>query len=414
MKYVNSLKYMNSFNAAKKRSEISHKRARELCELLGRIHIGTRYVCVPDGSAGHAIAVMLESVIKHAGYRVGRISSESDFDSRGTVFIDGEIPSIDDYNRSVAELKSAVQKTPDVTYYKEETVFALSLLLCKLEGCEYVILEGLSNDSYGLDAICAPYDLIIMPTIYEGGVEDSRIKTICDNIRKGTREVVSGNQRSEIYNIISNACALSGVRLYIPVKAQFEINGISSRRLEFSYGGRDGYVLKNPSQMQRDCAMTVIESALAIRRDGIKMPWGSIAQGIERATDTGCFDIISLSPAIITDTARTKEEIELLLKSFSEVLDDSVEFVVCLKTDRNKTLAEQLSAFGGKRLRKVLVVCDGEPVSSADVPVTVCKSAADAARLIYDEPKENCSVLCIGDISFNKEFKAEFIRLMGY
>ncbi len=414
MKYVNSLKYMNSFGAAEKRSEISQKRARELCELLGRVHIGTRYVCIPDGSAGHSISVMLESVIKHAGYRVGRISSEADLDSRGTVFIDGEIPSIDDYNRSVAELKNALQKTPDVTYYKEEATFALSLLLCKLEGCEYVILEGLSNDSYGLDAICAPYDLIIMPTIYEGGVEDSRIKAVCDSIRRGTREVVSGNQRSEIYNIISNACALSGVRLYIPVKAQFEINSISSRRLEFSYGGRDGYVLKNPSHMQRDCAMTVIESALAIRRDGVKMPWGSIAQGIERATDTGCFDIISLSPAIITDTAHTKEEIELLLKSFCEVFDDGVEFVICLKTDGDKALAEQLSAFKDKRIRKVLAMSDSELKLSVDTPVIACNSAKDFARLVYDEPKDSCAVLCMGDVSFNKDFKTEFIKLMGY
>ena len=110
MNYSNSLKYVNSFDKAESLSSLSLMRVRELCLELGRINVGSRFIVVPSGSAGHATAVMLESVIKSAGYRVGRITSDSDFDARTSVFLDGEIAAIADFNKCVAEIKNAVNK----------------------------------------------------------------------------------------------------------------------------------------------------------------------------------------------------------------------------------------------------------------------------------------------------------------
>ena len=153
MKYANSLKYMNSFPKASSKGEISTKRALELCMALGRVNIGMRSICLSGDSAGHAIAIMLESVIKCSGHNLGRLTTVGGFDSRSSIFINGEIPPIEDYNLAVAELKSAVSKNPDMGYTKEETTFALGLLMCKMSGCEYVILEGMSGSEFSLDSI---------------------------------------------------------------------------------------------------------------------------------------------------------------------------------------------------------------------------------------------------------------------
>ena len=190
--------------------------------MLGRVNIGTKYVFVPSGTAGHASAIMLESVIKSAGYTVGRISSESDFDSRASVYVNGELPSIEDYNKSVAELKSVVIKNHETVYFKEEEVFALSLLITKLVGCEYVILEGLSDETVSLDSVCAPYDLIVIPALYCVEREGVDTQIICDAIRRGSREVVSGNQRASVYGHIMDVCASGGIRLDFTAKGSFE------------------------------------------------------------------------------------------------------------------------------------------------------------------------------------------------
>lgn len=413
MKYSNTLKYMNSFPPAKTGADISQKRIADLCKRLGRVNVGTRYIAVPDGSAGHACAVLLENIIKSSEHSVGRITSCCDFDSRGSILIGGEIASIETYNKSVTALKSVAKNDPDDMYTKEEMVFALGLLICKLEACEYVILEGLSKDGMALDAICAPYDLIVIPTVYEGSGATEKIKGMCDVIRRGTREVVSGNQRSDVYNKISQACAISGVRLYIPAKAQFEPTEISPRKLCFNYGGKEGYTLRTPSHILRDCAMTAVEASLALRRGGVKMPWSGIFNGLSSASDTRCFEMISASPIIVTDSAGLREELIPMLKTADEVWGAVEDFSIVVAPDKKASLTSMLSAFSGRRLNNVVLVdCETEEELSMDNLVR-CSSAKEAAKELLRLSKSEKLIFCFGSVDFAAEIKSEFFKAMN-
>lgn len=393
MKYVNSQKYMNGFSRSGEGFEISSKRLRLLCERLGRVELGAKYICLPHGGAGHACAVMLENVMLKAGHKVGRISASAWMDSRNSIFVSGAVPSIDDYNRAVAELKSAVQKLSEERFCMEEAVFALGLLLCRLNGCEYMILEGLSDGEHSLDAVCAPYDMIVMPTVYESHGATDTVSPLCSAIRRGTREVVSGNQKSEVYNKISNACAMSGVRLYIPVKAQFEAVEVSARKLVFNYGGREGYSMRSPSYVLRDCAMTVIESSLALRRGGLKLPWGSIMEGIAATAESGCFELISASPIIITDSASCREEAELLLKTYFESCAHGEEksLILCVPAGMNEILPENT---------------DG-------IKIIYCENVAVAAEQAVAECDDNTALICFGGLEFSHEMKTEIVKILN-
>ncbi len=409
MKYSNSLKYMNGFPAAQTSSEISQKRALELCQRLGRINQGVRCICIPACGAGHVSAVMLESVIKNAGHSVGRITSAYGYDSRASIFIGGEIPSIADYNEAVEEIKNAVKHSPEVPYTKEETTFALGLLLCQMCGCDYVILEGLSDTYFSLDALCAPYELIIIPTVYDGTGARDKIKCISDTVRRGAREVISGNQKIEIYNAISNACAVNGTKLYIPVKAQFEVNEVSARSIAFSYAGREGFVMKNPSYMARDCAMTVIEAALAMRRGGVRLPWNSISAGLASFTGSSCFELISLAPLLVFDVSSVPEEAELLVQTAKELWgEDALEGVtLCFDSDSR----EVASAFYGRASNALMFIpaCFEVLPSGVAAFETVKKTAQEVHKLI----KEGKSVICLGRVGFVFQLKHELLRIMN-
>jgi len=404
---------MNSFSPAKTPTDISQKRIADLCKRLGRINVGTRYICVPDGGAGHACAVLLENIIKSSEHSVGRIMSCFDFDSRSSILLNGEIAGIETYNKSVTALKSVAKNDPDDMYTREEMVLALGLLMCKLEACEYVILEGLSKDGMALDAICAPYDLIVVPTVYEGGGAAEKIKTMCDVIRRGTREVVSGNQRSDVYNKISQACAISGVRLYIPVKAQFELTDISPRKLTFNYGGKEGYTLRSPSYILRDCVITAVESALALRRGGVKMPWSGIFEGISSVADSRCFEIISASPIIVADSARVREELIQMLKTADEIWGECESFSLVVSPDPKANLKNLLSAFSGRKLNNIVLV-GGE--TQEDLPtenVIGCKTSKEAAKELVELGKNEKLIFCFGSVEFAAEIKTEFIKTMN-
>ena len=408
MKYVNSLKYMNSFEAAGAISDVSQKRIRELCLSLGRINIGTSSVFLPAGASGHATAVMLESVIKSAGYKVGRITGVGDYDSRAVVYLDGSIPEIEEYNRAVAELKATVIKNSDENYFKEEISFTLALLLCKMHGCEYIIFEGTSGEDYSLDAVCAPYDLVVIPTVLDGDKRSTRIA--CDAIKRGSREVISGNQKKGVYDMISNACVTGGIRLNFTSKIGFEVEHMSSIKLSFSYGGRSGYTVKSPSVLQRDCAMLVIESALAIRRDGIKLPWASISSGLSTASGCACFEVVSASPVVIIDSAGNISETAALVSTMDEVFGRGTpgSLSVCIPADAFALL----SALEGREIRNVIAV--GEAENTKRDNIFSCNSMGDAAKEIVSLMSGGGDAVCFGSVEFALELKQQILKQMGY
>ena len=407
MKYVNSLKYMNGFATAEKPTDISLRRAAELCNLLGRVHIGNKIIYLPAGSIGYATAVMLESVIKQAGYRVGRITSSFGADSRSAVYIGCERASIDDYNRAVAEIKAAVSGSPEQSFCKEEAIFAMSLLICKMNSCDYVILQGMSDEKSGLASLCAPYDLVIAPTVCG---QDGSVKPLCDAIRRDAREVISGNQRKSVYDLITAACFSCGARLTFTSKSSFDTEALSSIERVFSYGGRSGYRVKSPSDAIAECAMLAIESALAIRRSGVKLPWTSISAGLASAMGMGCFEIMSASPLILLDSSENEGELELLLSTLDNVFDEKelTGMAICIPAQVEK-LAARLEKYQPSSLIAVGEKTPGENCECRLFP----KNARDAARLIVQNMKRGIDTVCFGSVAFTCEIKGEISRLMN-
>ena len=407
MKYVNSLKYMNGFEPATEKKDVSLRRVSDLCARLGRVNIGTNSIYIPSGSAGHATAVMLESVIKHAGYKVGRISSEYASDSRKIVFLDGKIAPIEEYNRAVAEIKNAVMNDPGEGYLREEVTFALALLLCKMHAAEYVIIEAPISGDCRLASLCAPYDLVIVPTLYDG---ESSAGAVCDAIRHGVREVVSGNQKKATYDMISNACVSNGARLTLTSKTSFKTEKCSSITIAFSYGDRNGYTLKSPSLIQRECAMLVIESSLAIRRDGVKMPWASITSGLSSAANTGCFETLSVSPLLILDTACTGNEIKQLLLTLDEVFGVGrvKNIALCIQSGN-----EHLTGLFGEIGVSYLIVVGEKKITDDCAEVVACKDCKEAAKTVAETMKNNVDTVCLGSLKFESELREEIIKLMN-
>ncbi len=403
MKYVNSLKYMNSFEPSSKPSDISLKRTALLCELLGRVNINTKCIFIPGGSAGYATAVMLESVIKCEGYHVGRITSEFGFDSRKMVFIDGAPASIDDYNRAVAELKAKISAIADQQFLREEVYFALSLLLCKMNDCKYIILEGMSCKDYDLASLCAPFDIVIAPVAQE--IDEPSVDAVCKAISEGARAIVSGNQKIPIYGKISSV-AKTGIN--VTAKKNFTVKSCSGIRLDFSYGNREGYSMRSPSVIQRDCAMLVIDTAQAMRRDGVKVQWSSIESGISSATCTGLFDTFSVSPLMLFDSASDAHGVSALLSTLDEVFgkDRFKDISVCVPV----SAIPCLSLF--EDIDTVTVVgADSLDVGEIGAQNLIfCKDLKEASKQLAAQMKNGKNVLAFGSVAFVTELKDELSR----
>ncbi len=406
MKYVNSLKYMNSFAPSESHSDISASRTAQLCELLGRVNINTKSIFIPSGSTGYMTSVMLESVIKSEGYRVGRITSEFGFDCRKMVYIDGAPASIEDFNRAVAELKSKVISVPDQCFLREEAAFALSLLLCRMNDCRYIILEGMSSDSFDLSSLCAPYDIVIVPEIKDEN--DRELAVVCRAISQGSRAIVSANQKVTVYNKLATV-AKTGIT--VTAKKSFESWHISGLRQDFAYGTREGYTIKSPSIIGRESAMLVIDAALSIRRDGIKVQWSNIEAGLAVASNMGSFDVFSVSPLMVFDSACDADGVWAIKTTAEAVLGGGALEHVSLCAPISAIAA--ISRFEG--IDKLIIVGD---VKYDDISwisansVVCCKTLKSAAKELNLNIKSGKNTVALGSVAFALELKEELTNLI--
>lgn len=391
MKYVNSLKYMNSFEPSVSLSDISFSRTAHLCDILGRVNINTKSIFIPSGSVGYATAVMLESVLKSEGYHVGRITSAFGFDCRRMVYIDGAPAGIEEFNLAVAELKAKVIGVADQQFSREEAAFALSLLLCRMCDCKYIILEGMSIDSFDLASLCAPYDIVVVPEIRD--VNDKALPVVCKAISQSPRAIVSANQRMTVYNKLADV-AKTGINL--TAKKSFEVGGISSIRLDFSYSNRSGYSIKTPSIIGRESAMLVIDTVQAIRRDGVKVQRSNIAEGLAAASNTAAFDTFSVSPIMIFDSACDEYGVTALITTMDEVFGEGSRngISVCAPV----SAMDILHLLGS--IDKLILI--GEPdadTSGTDAQsIVYCKDYKSAAKVLKNNVREGGSTVALGSV----------------
>lgn len=394
MKYVNSLKYIDSFKCAGDGADISARRISELCLSLGNINRGIRFIHVPESVAGHGCAVLMEGILKNAGQTVGRIIASELVNSRSAVYVNGEIPSIDDYSKCVSEVRSKIGRNYNSDYLREEAAFVLSLLLCQLGGCRFVILEGTDK----LDRVCAPYELTIIPSIYNCDEAMEKAAEMCDAVKCGAREVISGNQKSDVYNYISNVCAPSGQRLFIPVKSQFTVTENSSRRLGFNYNGREGFALKTPSLIMRDCAMTVIEAVMAMRREGVRIPVSSIIEGMYEAGNAGSFEVISYTPTVIADNSCDADEVLLMYKTFCEVFGENRRFSVCLSAETADEAEKMLSKLPWQDVQRIVLCGHNYGIKEINGKQTdVCRTYKDAFGIVAADKNFDSTWFCFGN-----------------
>ncbi len=418
MKYTNCQKYMATLPRAASMSALSASRLRLLCDKLGRVQLRQpkEYaISLPADASGHACAMLLEGAVIAAEHKTCRLSAAFGFDDRESILIQGKPASIDSYCKAVTELKRVAGQLEEPFFY-EEAVFALGLLICKQEACEVVIFEGMSDNDFSLDAVCARYDLVLLPTVHAEIDEQARIKPYCDAIRRGTWEAVSGNQRSSVYNSIVAACAAVAIRVYLPKKANLSITELSLRHMAFDYDGKTGFSLRSPSERLADCALAVIEAAFALRRRGLSMPLDAIKSALAKVGETGCFELLSRTPDVILDAANTGDEVLSFLGTLDTVCRAG-QLDLCICVGKDTSLSGLSKAFEGRTVRSLTVFSQNEETVSlkgiACSDVTFCKTASEAAKAALGAVIEGGTLLCFGGLLPLYELKREIIDQMN-
>ncbi len=410
MRYANSLKYVDGFDRAGEKIDFSPSRLSYLCSELGKISLGTKFIHFGGNRAGHGLALTTEAIIKSAGYRVGRISTAYRYDPRRSIYINGKIPSIDDFNKAVAAMRKAAGKCDAGKFSREEVVISLALLICKFEGCEFILLECSREDPVPDPfSSLAPYDIAVIPQICEGESSLSRAEEFCRVMKLGVREVISATQRPDVYSYIENSCFRAGLRLTIPVRAQLECKNSTFRSVEFVYKGKE-YTLKSASPILRDCAATAVEISQAIRRDGVKIAGTAIAEGIASLKGIGFFDVISSCPLIVADICESVEDAEAFFCALSPIMEKtaSENLLLCIESAYAESCFAAIRSTR-PRLDRIYLLGDGDIDSETEIfdgiTIKCFATAEDMIDTVMSEREESRAIAIIGSPVFSEDVK---------
>ena len=427
MTYINAVKYINSTSSAP-----SPERMRMLCRYLGDPQgRPMRFVHIVGGRGKTSSAIMLSTVLSEAGYRVGRFVSPQIFELRERICIDGTPLTHAEFSEYVhrvslaaAKMKedislvlaeaSSDQAAPsestarykitknllegkiDPTPSPDEIVCAAALIAFKEKGCDISILECGDSRADPTGVIDPP----LVSFVCGAALDQEQLRTAGGSIRRGTREVVCSAIGREAYGTISGACAKNGSRMTVPAYGELSIreSGLGGR--VFDYRGKT-YAVPFSAEYHMSNALAAIETVYALRRTGVPLHSADVARGIAKARIPLRFEIISVSPTIIIDSAESESDITILRDSLAGI-----------------------SHLIGKRLTKLVPenfnteICDGIFLESGFEEIATEKLGSrmifKKLSAIISKLTENDVVLVLGSPEFTGNIKKELERALAY
>ncbi|MBR3965585.1 MAG: bifunctional folylpolyglutamate synthase/dihydrofolate synthase [Clostridia bacterium] len=389
MTYVNALKKIYSF--PKTAGAPTLERMRLLCKYLGDPQKKLKFVHIAGTNGKGSCAAMLDSVLRDAGYRVGRYISPYILDFRERMTFDGEMISHEELCEHTKIVLDAVSKLEaDVKKAREgeetpfpipkamldgtssdmpvqfEVVTAIGFLFFLQKRCDVVLLEcGLGGKFDATNVIDPPLAAVIMGigldhTELLGDTVEKIAAEKCGIIKKGTQEIISYPQQPSVMSVIGDACVRANARISVPLKTELNFIHASLGGLDFKYKGKY-YFSKLAAYYQLNNAATVIEVCEALRRVGMDISEENIKNGLAKTFFPGRFEVLGVSPSFIVDGAHNEHGVKAFCESVmmvSDAISGDVTFVLGMLKDKDpgKALMPFVELALGEKIRTKRII----------------------------------------------------------
>ncbi len=430
MTYHNATKFLIQ-SPDELHEEIAGTRIRTLWELLGQPQRNLKSLRLAGSSGKTVCAEMLVSCFRGSDFKVGCLTTPLRQEIRENIRIDGTPLSFEEMARYVEQIYRAsieINKTlmqtdsptanaaPTSPYQltKHEILLSAALLAFRDRHCDLCILE---SDHTHADPTCflpAPFAAAICGTIpSEDKKEIGRIRSY---IGHGIQEIVSAPQDQDAYRVISDTCAAINCRLTIPTKSALEIHRISLSGSEFSYR-ESSYRLSLCGKFQITNATVVLEILDMLSRRGFKLSREQISSGLHRTKIPSKFEILSVSPTIISDSTHSEVAVETVCQSMSDfqtIIGRKVR--LCLPSGELARRYEEVLHSMSYEIEQVVLF---EEASDEEFSEKSWQTAHNRKiRAVIDHALKNLTaetiLLISGPFPFTSEIRYEILKKLGF
>ena len=337
-------------------------RMEEVLERLGRPQ--DRFQCVHiAGTKGKgSTSVMVESVLRSAGYRTGIYTSPHLHTFRERIRLGSGLMTKAELVALLDRCKPAIEAVPEITAF--EVMTALAFQYFAENGVEWAVLEvGLGGrlDATNVvhPAVCAitslSYDHVELL-----GHTLSLIAFEKAGIIKPGVPVVSAPQEPEAMAVIRRVCADTGANLVVLGEAwRWEKDGADLAGQTLTVTGPDGVPtyadLRIPllGRHQLDNATTAVAILEQLRDQGVAIPEQALRTGLATARWPGRFELLSSRPALVVDSAHNENSARKLRAALAEWFPRPPrrQLALIFGASSDKDIAGMLESFLGRRSR---------------------------------------------------------------
>lgn len=309
----------------------------ELLRRLGNPQDQLKFVHISGTNGKGSVLAYLSTILKEAGYRVGRYISPTLFSYRERIQVNEEYISREALAELVEKIKTEVEAMEAEglncpTVFEVETALAFLYFLQKK--CDIVVLEtGLGGDTDATNAVkTTVMEVLVSISMDHMGYLGNTLAEIAGHkagiIKPGT-VVVSTLQEPEAMDVIKKRSMEQKADLWVADyrRAKDICYGIGSQ--SFSYGGYRDVEIHLSGSYQIKNAVVALEGVKALRSIGFIISDDQMRNGFAKTVWNGRFTVIHEKPLFIIDGAHNRAGAEELKKSIENCLAGRRIFAIC-------------------------------------------------------------------------------------
>ena len=424
MDYNSAVKILESLQ--KFGSKPGLERISKLMEMAGNPHKNTRFIHVAGTNGKGSVCYMLESILRHQGYKTGLYISPHIIDYRERISINGKNISKKSFSDLVEILYKLASddcfKDDDITEF--ELITAMAFKFFNENNCDIVILEtGMGGKFDATNIIENPVCSVITSiSLDHTNILGDNLEKIalekCGIIKQNSKCVVSDEQNGIVYKIIRDVSS-SRNSDFIPAKNS-DIKKITSNLYgtSFDYNGVQvkTKILGEYQITNMSCALKVIESI----KNEFNVSVESIKNGLKNVKIPCRLEIINNSPLIIVDVAHNPAGTKVLFDFVkNNLLGRKILGITSMLRDKNYEksfgnilkIFDKTYIFGIKNSRAETLNNLMESARKFSKEVVACKTFSEAFLLAQENSQPDSAIVIFGSFFVAKEIKKFKIML---
>ncbi len=416
MKYTEAVDYMESLSSYGIVPGLGN--IRNLCEKLGNPQKDLRFIHIAGTNGKGSVLAYVSTILKEAGYKVGRYVSPTIFEYRERIQINNRSITKKALCEYVERMKGICQELvaegkPHPTPFEVETAMAFSYF--KEQGCDVVVLEtgmGGRQDATNIieNTLVAVLVSISMDHMQFLGKDLTAIATEKAGIIKTGCHVVTVLQEQSVQQVIEKQAA----DLQVPVTVAKEENAKKIRygleKQRFDYGQWKNMEIPLAGKHQIANAVLALEVVQALQQKGYAVSEKALRAGLKETEWPGRFTVLGKKPYFVVDGAHNEDAAKKLAESIEFYFTNKrIIYIMGILRDKEYEKIISLTHGYADQILTVATPNQARTMSSYELATEVAKvhqnvttvdSLEEAVEMAYLLAGKEDVIIAFGSLSF--------------